>query len=234
MARKRYFKYRGRRIVRRKPKVTKRPLRTLTIRQSPVPDSIICNLRYVGGSTIQATNSGAAVPITLRANSCYAPNQSGVGHQPMGFDNWMNMYSKGVVLSAKVTATFITQSGTFTGRQALVGINKSRLALMSANDDHLEAGNVSYKFISDKKDAVRVTMSYNTKRWFGIKDVSDEDDLKFTNGVNPGKVCYFHVFAQAPVKDIAPFTYLSPGLITVQYQVDYKVKFTTRVDIVGS
>lgn len=225
---------RRRRPRRRAPKRRSRVPRTLTIKKSPVPDKLICNLRYVGGLDLDPSTTGNAVSHALRANSCWDPYVPTGGHQPIGFDNWMSMYSTGVVLSSKITARFITQSGTFTGRQALCGILTSSLSTtIPTTDAHLEDGKCVYSYMSDKRDQVKLSRSFNAKRYFGLKDIQDDEDYRFYNTGDCVNQAYFMVFAQAPVRETGT-GYLDPGLITVQYQIDYKVQFSERRVMLGS
>ena len=48
----------------------------------------------------------------FQANSCYDPDFSGSGHQPMGFDQWMALYSRYRVHASTIRVTTINKSTT--------------------------------------------------------------------------------------------------------------------------
>lgn len=62
-------------------------------------------LTYV--SNVKLTNtSGAIQEYDFRCNSIFDPDYSGVGHQPLGHDQYANVYSYYVVRRAKCTFTY--------------------------------------------------------------------------------------------------------------------------------
>lgn len=66
------------------------------------PNSIITKLRY--GSLIQL-NSTTITPLArhlFRCNSCFDPDFTGVGHQPLYYDSYTAIYDQYVVIGAKI------------------------------------------------------------------------------------------------------------------------------------
>lgn len=91
----------------RKAKKTKYTPRTLRIpRQSkgmgwwprigtsPMPTHKYVQLKYVERVTVGATTGGIiGTTADFRLNGLFDPNITGVGHQPMGFDQWATLYN---------------------------------------------------------------------------------------------------------------------------------------------
>jgi len=68
------------------------------------PSRLVRTLRYA--ETFQLTTGAAGVVGTvalMRLTSLFDPNQSGVGHQPYGYDQLCALYSRFLVLKCKVT-----------------------------------------------------------------------------------------------------------------------------------
>lgn len=85
---------RRRRIKRqsRKPHVTKL-----------LKKKTVASLRYVDLVTLDP-GAGAIASHVFRANSCFDPDNTGTGHQPLLYDEYSALYSQYRVLSSKLTA----------------------------------------------------------------------------------------------------------------------------------
>jgi len=110
------YKVRGYKRARVKRRYTRRLTNTL-YRQSKVyrnpftANTSRCMLIYNTPMTINpaAGNIGGGLHV-FSANSAYDPDVTGVGHQPMYFDNYAALYSKYRVNYAKMTVTVINHS----------------------------------------------------------------------------------------------------------------------------
>lgn len=93
-----------------RPRTGRRTGRSTTMsvkaRQWPLitPPTISRCLQY-GENAISRTIASAAYSTgyIYRGNDCYDPNYSGTGHQPVGFDELMNMYDTFTVVGSKIT-----------------------------------------------------------------------------------------------------------------------------------
>jgi len=81
-------------------------------RSSPLPDRFFTKLRYSDAYTI--TYAGFQVPVQylFRVNSIYDPNETGSGHQPLGHDEFLQLYNRYRVYGCKYTITFSNTSTT--------------------------------------------------------------------------------------------------------------------------
>lgn len=87
--RKKYpsYRFKKRRFKRRRRSSTS----TMKIRGvSCLPDTMLVRLKYTDNITM--TNVAGYGTYVFSINDCYDPNVTGVGSQPLGFDQWMNFY----------------------------------------------------------------------------------------------------------------------------------------------
>jgi hypothetical protein len=100
-----------------------------SIPNQPFPPAFQTTLTYVETVTSPSTIAGAASVYLFRANSCYDPNYTGAGHQPLGFDQWMAFYNHYTVVSSSIEAHFNVNSETVaTGGETAIGV-----ALLASN-----------------------------------------------------------------------------------------------------
>ena len=100
-----------------------------------IPDSIRTTLVYT--DLIDITVSLPYKNYTFRGNSCYDPDYSGVGHQPLYFDRYMTLYSRYRVVASRIRVNFINNRPTC----SIVGV-------VHANTDPLAI--VSYSTIAEQ------------------------------------------------------------------------------------
>ena len=70
-----------------------------------IGDRAVTKLRYVAYGAISTASLGYGEQI-FRLNSCFDPDYSGAGAQPLGFDQWAAFYSRYKVLSVKAKCQF--------------------------------------------------------------------------------------------------------------------------------
>jgi len=198
--------------------------RQISLRPFPVPDSKVVKLRYVDFVTLNASDI-ASSPWVFRANSIVDPDYTGIGHQPMGFDQWAVFYDHYIVLGSRCTAQFRANDSTATGF-SYVGITLSdRIAgTATSPSEAMERNNVSYKLLTGiaANGVVTCRKNFSAKRFFGLTNVSDNRGILGANTVsNPTEDAYF-IINQYPTGGYDPTS------IVVKVQIDYIVKFTER------
>lgn len=109
MARKRFR--RKRRRFRRKKRSSKRSrINTVIIRGPTVcPDKVLVKLKYSDNQLFTAAN---LTTLVYRGNGLFDPDQSGIGTQPYGFDQWAMFYQRYKVNAAKILIRIINESTT--------------------------------------------------------------------------------------------------------------------------
>lgn len=118
---------RRRSIVRRRRRfsraVKRRTLKPTIARSvtSLVPDRFLVKLKYSQQFGMAYAGAGAAAYKQFRVNSIYDPDASvGIGHQPLGHDQWANMYNRYLVSGCAFKITFVNYSTT---EQVEVAVN---------------------------------------------------------------------------------------------------------------
>lgn len=93
-----------------------RPLLSLFSKQRTV------SMRYCDVINLSQLASGLNTSHFFRMNSCFDPDYTGGGHQPLGFDEYMTHYQHFTVLNARIKATALINgsqvAGILTVRQA--------------------------------------------------------------------------------------------------------------------
>jgi len=79
--------------------------------RSVMPGRFVVTLPYAEQFTL-TTVSGVPGYTIYKANSCYDPDTTGVGHQPRGLDQYFNLYNHGRVLKSwfKITGSALSSN----------------------------------------------------------------------------------------------------------------------------
>lgn len=138
-----------------------------------------------------ASTTGSFVDYAYRATSPYDPYAETGGAQPRGFDQWMALYNKGVVLGSKITATFYFSPGSTTNNAMSVGIAR-KMSIADVDAPLLsEARNGVRKVITANNDKVVCVLKYSYREL--CKDPNDAENLEFASDGNSTTQVYFHV-----------------------------------------
>lgn len=151
---------------------------------------------YNDSPAIAATGTASNAHV-FTANGMYDPNITGTGHQPMGFDQLMQLYEHYTVTNAKITVSFVN---TTSGESGYVGIAIFPDATVETSPSKLvENGMIKRAYLAkasgDSKSQQTLTMSTRIARVNGRPESIVGDDL-FRGDVstNPTEQSYFHVF----------------------------------------
>ncbi len=165
------------------------------------PRTKLVRLRYCEELSFNAGAGLIAVNV-FRANGMFDPNFTGVGHQPLGFDQTMVYYDHFQVIGAKCTAQFIP-SGTSNVTPSYLGVLLSDDGISAAsfsNVNHmLESRQFGTNYViggvisgyGTKATTARKT--YSQKKFFH-KGFTDST-LKGTAAADPTDGAFFEVVA---------------------------------------
>ena len=136
------------------------------------------------------------------ANGMYDPNITGVGHQPMGFDQFIGvLYDHYCVVGAKIKATLYPSSDTVSTTAGNFGVTLQNTATPITNlEQVLETGYNTHKAVGGYTSSRPITVVYRCApyKFLGIPHPMSGDEAKGNSSANPSQQAYFHVF-YAPV-----------------------------------
>lgn len=172
--------------------------------QSVQPRGPIGNIRPVKLVYVQEANLDPGVGTTsiqlYRLNSLYDPDYSGLGHQPMGFDELMGIYYKYVITGCKYEV-ILTSTNTTATNTTIVGVTPTVVATTS-NDVTRYAEMPGSKFAMLEGRGGNVTRarfvgSLDIPAFFGRtkKELMADDTYMGDASNNPDQVLYLHVWA---------------------------------------
>jgi len=196
-------------------------------------------LRYSAEVSLASSGVGTVVRHTFHANSLYDPDNTGVGGQPPGFDEYMTLYHYYTVVGGKMsahpinsgTATYAAQYFCVAVSDAIVGtsMNTQSMLCNTPNSDKGSPwsawGMNRGTYDIDKKERTR-SVKWDAAGIMGIKksDVLTRTTLQGTSTTSPSDT----IFGCLLVADVA-----SGGSTTQAYLVtlEFDVVFTGPKDL---
>lgn len=175
-----------------------KPARSI-IRSPYMSDEVYVKLIYTTNVSITST-LGSPAFYTFAGNSLFDPDITGVGHQPLGFDQWSTFYNKYTVYGSKIKAAFCNVDGSAGApatENVMVGLiptpsDVSIAAIAGAGDivgigefpyGHYKAGNIV-------NAAPNLTLNgyMSTSKIDGISKSKVSDDDRYTAVVSASPV----------------------------------------------
>lgn len=135
-------------------------------------------------------------------NGLYDPDISGTGHQPIGFDQVMQMYDHYVVIGAQMRLDVVNTSGTYS---QMVGVALSdKTSLDTDPTVYIENSGNKYITLGPKgsnRDTGSITMQINPSKFLGRTKPLSDPELKGTIAANPTEQAYFQCWV-APTQTV--------------------------------
>jgi len=177
--------------------------RPLSILSRPAILALKHRAKLLYNENVQVTTGAAATNSAhvFSANGMFDPNITGVGHQPMSFDQLIGMYEHYTVTTGKITVNFSNESKTDGG---FVGIGLFPDASVETVSTKLvENGMLRRSYIAqytgDSKSAVQLTLPFNIAKLNSrIPNIVGDDLYRGDSASNPTEQTYLHVFAYSP------------------------------------
>ncbi len=208
--RRKIYKKRPRRKRYRRRNAPQRSLR------APLPKKMITKLKY--NDTYNLSSGVTAAVRVFNAGSVYDPYQTGVGHQPRGFDQLMPLYDHFVVIGAKCVVSF--SHDPTSSNNSLVGISlRDSPTVSTAVNDYMEGTQDVHRMIPiSRPTSVTISQKYSPKKFLGISHPLSAGELKGTVGSDPSESAYFHVYN-------APVSGGTSGVMQTNVDIEYIVAF---------
>jgi len=193
------------------------------------PNSMRTSLTYVQGITIHSTpGANAFSSWSFRANSIFDPDQTGVGHQPLGRDQWSLIYNHYLVQSSVIHCSFTPVEGTDVPVQVGVMLHEDGTLTSSALEGMCEQGNVvtrsAYPIAGFQP--ISIIHRFNAKTWFNKMGVNVYT-TGASSGAVPTDVASFVVF-------MGSFTAAVTTEMAVTVHMTFRVLFTEPVELAQS
>lgn len=193
------------------------------LKQVPIlPLKHRCKLYYYSTNTVTFT-TGAANAQVFSANGLFDPDITGVGHQPMGFDQLMALYEHYTVTKCKIRATLVNEAKTDT---CTVGISINPDATVETVPGKLIENGLNKRkwlnwgFAGDDKMETEMMMTVDISKINGRpKPIVGDDLFRGDSASNPSEQTYLHVFG---------FNDASAASVTIRFHVvlEYDAVFT--------
>lgn len=190
---KRKYSFGSRRVVRRKKykSYVPRPIPSVT------PASQVVRLPYVTHFQLSNASIGEDYRI-FRGASIYDPDLTGVGHQPLGHDQWANIYSRYRVISTKITVW--AANGLVLGNSAYLTLSVARTSGLTSTQDMAEQAGAKITMVpAGANQSKMLTMYKRTRQVIGDKGSKYDEDYTAPFGSNPASDYYFYVAGKQTV-----------------------------------
>lgn len=197
------------------------------------PDSLVTKLKYSDLITLTSTSNSLARYV-FQLNNVYDPDYSSIGHQPMFFDQYTPIYSRYVVLGAKLTASFSPIANTISTAQPsgplIIGIIEDYQTTLAATNVSwlMESNNSTTAFLNNAvggNNVKTISCTYSPQQSLGI---SPEDD-GVASAVNSGPARQYYANVVMTETGLA-----SPSSCNVKVDIEFTVRFFNQKDIAQS
>lgn len=202
-------KYRRRKYGKRRSMFAKAPA-------TPLGQTFKYKTRYYEKAlSINPGASGAAASYVFSANGLYDPNVTGVGHQPIGFDQLMQMYDHYTVIASRIKVLCHNSSAT---SKVIWGIYVKDEATAELDPSVIiENGLGKHSYLLEEggnpSSAKYMTLGHSVKKFFNKKPLQDPN-LQGTVSANPAEQSYFHIWA-------ADLSNADPGALDLCVEIEY-------------
>lgn len=161
---------------------------------------LIRNQLYYTEKIINTGTASSIIQKFFSGNGLWDPDFTGVGHQPMGFDQMMLMYEHYSCIRSKITINFVNASAS----PVRVGIMLSPDTVALSNLQKIMENGLVKTLVLDSntnKSTGQLTLNCDISKYFGRKskrDIIDDVELKGSSAANPLEQVYYTVFAFSP------------------------------------
>lgn len=210
----------------KKYKTTFRP--TMTPRSFPSGTRRAFNLRYCSRITVNPGVAGIASEHFFAANGLFDPDVTGVGHQPLGFDQIMPLYDHYVVTKACMKVWF-TNEDEANGVIVYLAL-RDAVTVEPILTDNIENGGCVYTCVSQNtggKSQGYLTIDMDIGKYLGGRDPLTDHQLKGNSTTNPVESAFIAIGA-------APLNTSDHAGLNMFVTIDYKGYFVEPRQLLGS
>lgn len=187
-------------------------LRTLT-----VPDKLIVKLPYYEEFVM---NSNTNYTYNYwRLNSIYDPNGTGVGHQPLGYDQWSAFYGRYRVIGAQFRIT-IVNTGTTPTKISLASVNGVYSG--ASDESSMEQPHTIQKTVGGNggKDVIEFKKFFTNSRVTGVSPTTYKADDRYQSLFGQNPLEQMSAVIQARTLGAGSVVNLISGTVHITYLVE--------------
>lgn len=197
------------------------------IRCVGLPRALVTKLRYVGDISMDA-GIGSYASHTFRLNGPWDPDLTGVGHQPMYWDQLSALYEEHCVIGAKIVCRFFPTSSGIAQRSVCgLKLTSDGSPPWANVTQIMENSGSQWRWAtwegSGSLAMTTVTGTYSPFKFFGAKAQNDDEQQALNTGL-PAKQAYAIVFTGNPD------TTQDPPAVRCNVTIEYIVRFFRRVE----
>lgn len=199
-----------------------------------IPDRTYVTLKYNEDISLGISAGGLMSNYLFRCNSIFDPNQSGVGHQPLGHDQYANFYKKYMVVASTITCTFKSFDNSETtnadGSNYTVGIStiQDPSGATTSTTEFMENNRTTYSNVCAQAPYTMVHKKFDPIDFFGLDSILDNEKYGADFGSNPEQQAFWQIGVFQPT---APTT---SGRMYVNVAIKYTLALRERVNVGGS
>lgn len=176
------------------------------------PKRIVCTHKYVGFRDLTST-SGVVGTYRFAANGMFDPDHTGVGHQPMYFDNLSAIYDHFTVIGSKIVVKVVPKTATAGPGAVAIFVNDDTSTNITNVGTAVEqsSGTTALLLPVGQSTPLVLTKTWSAKKTFG-GSVLGNDNLQGNSAADPSEGQFFDICYQ----DLTT----SPTTSTVQLWVE--------------
>lgn len=194
-----------------------------------IPDRYFCRLKFNQTLDYRPTVANPTSRQLWRGNSAYDPDQTGLGGQPLGFDQIMALYDNYRIYASSIKIQIMplsTGSGNFIKWSLYPSNTPSNDVSPDIGAEHPYAKSDFSASANQNFRTIRNFMS--TKRILGYKNIMTNDNFIGTAGTNPTSQWYWIL----DYLTVGGVNNIDPGYLNVT--ITYYCEFFNRKDLAQS
>lgn len=159
----------------------------------PLGQKFFFKCRYYDDIVLDPTTGGVPATHIFRLNSLYDPDYTGIGHQPLGFDQIMPLYNHYTVLGAKVTLIWSNHDPSY--NKMCIAQIKDNTTLSTISGEMIENAMCKYAVIAPKQAGPsinKMVFTISMSKFFG-RPILGEHDFTADIVTNPVEKVYLHL-----------------------------------------
>lgn len=159
------------------------------------PKKITVTHKYHEQVNLTTGISGGTAANLFSCNSLFDPNTSGVGHQPLYFDQMSALYNHYTVIGSKIVVRVNKTTTDVIPTTVGIKINDDTSTTTNVNT-LVEQSLTNHRLVSSGNPVVVLTNKWSAKKMFG-GSILGNDNLQGSAGASPTEQSYFEIWANS-------------------------------------